>query len=176
MVTKFNYFQKHFHRNTRVQVATAPRSIRPTWLKRGAMSRVCLECSTEIADSWSKLCSDECRATRASNRNTTIAAKFAVLERVLRQERIFWRDDRLIQSVNFYAAIIESGCTYCGTALHGYTGHCLDRIDNSKKHDSWNICACCPLCNAVKSDKFSFDEMALIGSAIKQIRATRLKK
>jgi hypothetical protein len=138
------------------------------------MVKVCLECSTEIENGRSKLCSDDCRLARASNRNKSLTARFAVLERTLRDEQIFWRDDRLIQSINFFAALLEFGCTYCGTPLDSFTGHCLDRIDNTRNHNSWNVAACCPSCNRLKSNEFSFEEMALIGSAVRQIRAIRI--
>jgi hypothetical protein len=121
-----------------------------------------------------KVCSDECKAERLKTRQTGISSRFVSLQRILRDEKIYWRDDRLIHSENFYAALIESGCTYCGVSLLGFSCVCLDRLDNNGKHNSWNVTPCCPTDNRIRSDEFSFEEMAQeIGPAIARVRARR---
>ena len=142
--------------------------------------RICVECGCWVPKSAGKaqVCSDECRDARLKTRQTSIAARFVSLQRILRDEKIYWRDDRLIHSENFYAALIESGCTYCGTSLLRYAGVCLDRILSDSKHNSWSVCPACPLCNRCKSSEgeagFSFEEMAQeIGPAIARVRARR---
>jgi hypothetical protein len=137
--------------------------------------KLCVVCGGWFDSTSSRLtCDDECRAAHLKNRQTSIAARFVSLQRVLRDEKIFWRDDRLIHSENFYAALIESGCTYCGVSLLGFSGVCLDRLDNRGKHNSWNVTPCCPTDNRIRSDEFSFEEMAQeIGPAIARVRARR---
>jgi hypothetical protein len=110
-----------------------------------------------------------------------------MLRRILESERVFQRDDGLMYREHFIEAILAHGCTYCQTPLGYYdenqefqglyTGINLDRIKSGgKKHTSDNVCACCPLCNRVKSSEefgFTFHEMAIIGQAIRQVRLRR---
>jgi hypothetical protein len=136
----------------------------------------CTQCGGSFTGQG-KTCDSECRQERINERQTSIAARFVVLQRTLRDEKIYWRDDRLIHSERFYAALLEFGCTYCGVSLEGFKGHCLDRIDNQKKHTSNNVTACCPLCNRVKSSDesgFTFTEMfTFIGPAVRAVRTRR---
>lgn len=59
-------------------------------------------------------------------------------------------------------------CTYCN---HPSTG--LDRIDNAKGHLQSNCIPCCWECNTARMNNFSYDEMLIIGKAIKQIKDNR---
>ena len=69
-------------------------------------------------------------------------------------------------------------CHYCGSAIkwdkhfihkgnsHGYK---LDRKDNNKGYSKDNCVVCCSMCNFVKSDKFTYDEMLKIGPFLKEV-------
>lgn len=66
--------------------------------------------------------------------------------------------------------VIAKPCVYCGhTSRIG-----LDRIDNSKGHTKDNTVPCCYECNCARNNNFSFEEMKIIGKAIKQVKDTRL--
>jgi hypothetical protein len=138
------------------------------------VEKICVECGRFFDPTGSSrvTCDDDCRAARLRARQTSIAARFTAHQRIIREEKIKWADDRLAFSENFYAALIESGCTYCGVSLLGFSGVCLDRIDGGL-HNSWNVCACCPTCNRLKSDEFDFEEALVLGKAVTEIRRRR---
>lgn len=62
-------------------------------------------------------------------------------------------------------------CIYCGDNKR--IG--LDRIDNTKGHTKDNVVPCCYDCNCARMDNFSFEEMLIIGKAIKKIKKLRKK-
>lgn len=67
--------------------------------------------------------------------------------------------------------MLSSECVYCGDNYMPNLG--LDRIDNSKGHLKSNVVTCCYECNTARSDSFSFDEMKVLGAAIKDIKSRR---
>ena len=65
--------------------------------------------------------------------------------------------------------IIMKPCIYCGdTKRIG-----CDRIDNSKGHTKDNVVPCCYECNCARNNNFSFDEMKIIGKAIREVKEAR---
>lgn len=64
---------------------------------------------------------------------------------------------------------LGSSCVYCGFPATG-----LDRVDNNKGHTKENCVPCCKECNITKNNYFSYEEMLVIGSSIKQIKEARL--
>ncbi len=66
---------------------------------------------------------------------------------------------------------LKSECFYCGE-IDKNRG--LDRIDNTKGHTIENTVVCCELCNMTRGDRFSVDEMKLLGYVIKKIKKDRL--
>lgn len=46
----------------------------------------------------------------------------------------------------------------------------LDRKDSSEGYTQENCVVCCPECNRVKSNKYSYEEMLLIGATLKTIK------
>lgn len=65
---------------------------------------------------------------------------------------------------------IVKPCVYCGTTA---ANRGLDRIDNSLPHIKGNVQTACGECNVMRGDRFTVDEMKLIGAVVAQIRATR---
>ncbi len=61
-------------------------------------------------------------------------------------------------------------CVYCGTTTENRG---LDRIDNRKPHVRGNVQTACGDCNIMRGDRFTVDEMKLIGVVVAQIRAAR---
>lgn len=59
-------------------------------------------------------------------------------------------------------------CVYCGYSSDG-----VDRLDNKKGHIKSNCVPCCKECNCARMDNFTYDEMLIIGQAIKLIKARR---
>lgn len=66
--------------------------------------------------------------------------------------------------------ITSKPCVYCSQTEN--VG--CDRVDNKKGHTMNNVVPCCTICNVVRGDKFTSDEMKLIGKAIKIINQNRL--
>lgn len=67
--------------------------------------------------------------------------------------------------------ITNKECYYCGDTKN--LG--CDRIDNTIGHTKNNCIPCCPICNRVRLNIFSVNEMKKIGSLIKEIKQERLK-
>lgn len=55
---------------------------------------------------------------------------------------------------------------------HGYN---LDRKDNGKGYSVDNCVVCCGLCNFTKADRFTYDEMKILGKTIATIKQGRIK-
>lgn len=68
--------------------------------------------------------------------------------------------------------IINKNCIYCGDSSR--VG--CDRIDNSKGHTKDNVVPCCYECNCARNNNFSFEEMKIIGEAIRCVKQQRINK
>ena len=74
-------------------------------------------------------------------------------------------------------------CTYCNELVNWKThtfnknnkksGYNLDRIDNNLGYIKSNCCVCCPMCNSIKSNKFSYEEMLELGKIVSNIKRKR---
>jgi hypothetical protein len=67
---------------------------------------------------------------------------------------------------------IEKPCVYCNNLL-GKRSVCasgLDRMDNSKGYIIDNICSCCWICNSIKGEHLSFEEMKEVVKLIIKMR------
>lgn len=65
--------------------------------------------------------------------------------------------------------IIKKPCVHCGdTNRIG-----CDRIDNNKGHTKDNVVPCCYECNCARNNNFSYNEMLIIGKAIKNVKQLR---
>lgn len=62
-------------------------------------------------------------------------------------------------------------CVYCGFPATGF-----DRVDNSRGHTKDNCVPCCLECNVARMDNFSFEEMKIIGEAIREVKSGRVIK
>ncbi len=69
--------------------------------------------------------------------------------------------------------VIDAACVYCGDDLEPVG---LDRVDNSQGHLVANVVVCCPTCNWVRGDLFTFEEMKMLGKTIAEIKASRKLK
>ncbi len=78
--------------------------------------------------------------------------------------------DSCDMSTEEIAKIISQPCTYCGTTEYNRG---LDRIDNSSAHIKGNVIPACAACNFARGDRFSVEEMKLIGTTIKKIYTKR---
>lgn len=66
-----------------------------------------------------------------------------------------------------YAKIITSPCTYCGKSMSEETGVGLDRIDNdSRRYDVTTVLPCCGSCNMTRGDRLTVEEMKVAMDAV----------
>lgn len=77
-------------------------------------------------------------------------------------------------TIDEYAALVgPNRCAYCEGTLSTY-GSGLDRLDNGRDYEAGNVVPCCADCNDVRSDRFSPEEMLVIGKAIRAVHENRL--
>lgn len=67
---------------------------------------------------------------------------------------------------------ITQPCVYCGTVTDNRG---LDRIDNSLPHIKGNVQTACTDCNLMRGDRFTVDEMMVIGKTVSKVKALRGK-
>jgi len=65
---------------------------------------------------------------------------------------------------------IVQPCVYCGTTAENRG---LDRIDNRKPHIKGNVHTACGECNIMRGNRFTVDEMKLVGAVVARIRTAR---
>jgi len=68
-----------------------------------------------------------------------------------------------------------TNCYYCNYLFeegntNRHNSKSLDRIDNDKGYELSNVVVCCYLCNGVKSDYFTKEQMLRMGKLINEIR------
>jgi hypothetical protein len=140
------------------------------------MRKYCLQCAMPFDSLRARICSDECRDDRKRERDKSPNTKFTILKRILEAEKIYPRDDRLIYSLNFYAALLAwDECQWCSGPLP-QAGISLDRVDNAIGHYSWNVIPACGFCNQIRSDALTFDQMVLLRDGLVEIRRRRESK
>lgn len=64
--------------------------------------------------------------------------------------------------------ILGKPCFYCDDAATG-----CDRIDNRAGHMMANVVPCCADCNSARMDRFTHEEMVLLGQTIRIIKERR---
>ena len=101
----------------------------------------------------------------------TVAGRHRFLCTKLKLEKIPASD--LLWRRSFYSGIVaEFKCHYCDGPLSD-TGYGLDRISNVIGHLCFNVVPCCGVCNSVKSNHFTYQEMRLLSPVLKRIREAR---
>lgn len=81
-------------------------------------------------------------------------------------------DECDMTSKEVYELIIQP-CAHCGTTD---LPRGLDRIDNNLPHIKTNVVPSCAPCNFARGNRFTFDEMKLIGAVIRQIFKDRISE
>lgn len=72
----------------------------------------------------------------------------------------------------WYSLVRDGKCSYCNGPLE-LSGGGVDRKDGSRGYVLENCVACCNICNTVKMDNFSYEEMVRLGELIESIMQGR---
>lgn len=75
-----------------------------------------------------------------------------------------------------YNSIISLPCFYCGLENDVVAGVGIDRLNNKFGYIADNVVSCCSMCNYTRGNRFTTDEMKLIGIIIKRIKLNRKNK
>lgn len=86
--------------------------------------------------------------------------------------KAYQRIDDCDLTPNEILAFIIQPCVYCGTTTDNRG---LDRIDNSLPHIKGNVQTACTGCNIMRGNRFTVEEMKLIGKTVAEIHKTRGK-
>lgn len=136
----------------------------PDRRRTDGVRRECKECTKLARRIYGKTPrAHECAYIQRRN-----GGRFSCAKRNARMAQKEWQLTRL----EYLALISVGSCFYCGSPLPE-AGTALDRIDNSFGYIDGNVVPCCHVCNTVKSDFFSFDEMKEIGLLIRDLLKRR---
>lgn len=121
--------------------------------KRGRDSR---------SDRWSNMTDEQREKAKARNKRYSQTDK----GRAVSLRKAYQRVDSCDLTTSEVLDLIRQPCIHCGTTSLPIG---LDRIDNRKPHVKGNVAPSCSPCNFARGDRFSFEEMQVIGQVIRQI-------
>jgi hypothetical protein len=87
--------------------------------------------------------------------------------------KAYERIDACDLTVDEVIELISQPCVHCGTTD---INRGLDRIDNNLAHIKGNVAPSCAPCNFARGDRFTFEEMKIIGKTIRQVILDRKRK
>ena len=122
-------------------------------------------------EKWSNL-TDEQKIKvkqRTSKYNKTIRARAVFLSSAYKKIDLNKNHLNNITSEFLLNEIFTSFCVYCGT--NSNLG--CDRIDNTKGHLIENVVAACGDCNIMRGNRFTYEEMLIIGKTIAYVKSIR---
>lgn len=138
--------------------------------KKSGFRPYCIECAKAMAKTgWGKT-SKEAKDRKNYVRKYDISQRANALMSAYRRSDAKKRLEFDLDKV-FMVNSLSAECVYCGDNYMPNLG--LDRIDNSIGHIKSNVVTCCYECNTARSDLYTFDEMKIIGEAIKKVKSTR---
>lgn len=171
--------ERRCHRCKTVKPATADHFLRDRSRPLG-LAYECRSCHSERKhgrdrrkERWGNL-TDEQRAKRIERmRRWAATPKGRALFLVKAYQRIDKAKGHECNVTTAYLLdhIFTRFCVYCGTTEQ--LG--CDRVDNSKGHTVDNVVPACADCNIMRGDRFSHQEMLVIGQAVSAVRHARLK-
>lgn len=105
----------------------------------------------------------ECKTKRAQ----TPQARF-----VFQSKKVTYRGAKWFLTFDQFEALIKMPCNYCGGPLPK-TGSGMDRRNSKADYTIDNVLPSCSVCNWVRHDIFTVDEMQELGHVIRGIREKR---
>lgn len=98
----------------------------------------------------------------------TLDGRYTALKRAAKDKDLGFDITREIHA----ALLADNICHYCTGSLNP-TGHCLDRLDNTKGYLVKNVVVCCYSCNKIKGDSLTHEEMTVAMTAVLKLRELR---
>jgi hypothetical protein len=133
----------------------------------------CRECHRERkkgrdkrTDRWANLTDEQKSKVKARQRRYNATSK----GRAISLKKAYERIDECDFTSDELTQFLLQPCVHCGTTD---LPRGLDRIDNVRGHTKDNVAPSCAPCNFARGDRFSFEEMQLIGAVIREIFANR---
>jgi hypothetical protein len=137
------------------------------------LSYECRECHRERkrgrdnrSDRWGQMTDEQRAKAKARNQRYAKTDK----GRAVFLRKAYERVDACDMTTEEILAMIVQPCVHCGTTD---IPRGLDRIDNSKPHIKGNVAPSCAPCNFARGDRFTFDEMQIIGKVIRKVLKDR---
>lgn len=130
--------------------------------------------SWELRKEHSKSCG--CLRKEATTSRNKKSPYFWIYTMALQHAKASNKEFRLTyEDIVEFTTITE--CHYCKNHIkwemhgtkHAYHGYRLDRMDNSVGYTKENCVVCCNLCNRIKGNQFTHDEMMEIGKFVRGI-------
>jgi hypothetical protein len=139
--------------------------IRAAQRKERMAKGLCIFCNQTIVKGYAS-CQKHLDYNR-KHRHTT--GRFAGAKSTAKHRKLSWgikRED--------YFNLIHLPCFYCGMENDTKAGTGLDRKDNTKGYELDNVVGCCGACNIIRGDRFSIEEMKLLGETVRKIKQNRV--
>jgi hypothetical protein len=135
----------------------------------------CLASSAKATEKYSKTDKGKVQTSRLKpykakfQRNRRRAkGRFAYVRQTAQRKKL-----EFSLSESEYMELIALPCQYCKLPTDVETGVGLDRIDNQQGYVSSNVVPCCSFCNYVRADRFTPEEMLILGKAVRVVRLQR---
>ena len=129
----------------------------------------CIQCHRERkrgrdnrSDRWASMTEEQRGKAKARNKRYSQTDK----GRAVFLRKAYQRIDSCDLTTAEVLELILKPCVHCGTTELPIG---LDRIDNSLPHIKGNVAPSCAPCNFARGDRFTFDEMQIIGKVIRKI-------
>jgi hypothetical protein len=134
-------------------------------------SNQCVYCGQAVVQpAWSRrkrISCDNCRR-RLGGYSATLKNRFGRARRTNRRHK-GWT-----LTFEQYTLLLKEPCDYCGLPQDpADTGIGLDRLNNHIGYHIDNVVSCCPVCNMIRNNVFTPDEMKIIGVAVRSIKQSR---
>lgn len=149
----------------------------------GLVSGSCLICTELLPSGRSSYCQD-CKTSRTlySTTKSNLASGFNRTSAppsldITADDFCLWR--KKTEQVCHFCKISQADIARVGMksqVQNDVKNMGVDRLDSDRGYELSNIAPCCFVCNQVKGNRFTEDEMALIAPGIAQVWATRLAK
>lgn len=97
------------------------------------------------------------------------AGRFVYVRERIRRKGRTWSLSRAA-----WEQLIAQPCHYCRLSVNSEAGSGLDRLDNERGYTAANVVPCCIECNIARGDRFSPDEMRVIGATIRLVKLSRV--